>query len=104
MLPGRTRSINITGLAGFLLAKTAAACSRCKPKDWYDIVFVLLHNDVGGPSQAAQAVRFKFGSEITGAIRTAIDDLADNFATHRDQGPQAYGDILRGGRARRTAL
>jgi hypothetical protein len=43
MLHGRiggvdhTAEINVTGLAGFLLAKAAAARSRRKPKDWYDI-------------------------------------------------------------------
>jgi len=40
--------VNLTGLAGFLLAKIAAARSRRKPKDWYDIGFVLLRSDVGG--------------------------------------------------------
>jgi len=44
----RRVEINVTGLAGFLLAKTAAAYSRRKPKDWYEIAFVLLHNDAGG--------------------------------------------------------
>ncbi|MEX0658997.1 MAG: hypothetical protein WD080_07680, partial [Egibacteraceae bacterium] len=37
-----TPEINVTGLAGFLLAKAAAARSRRKPKDWYDIAYVLL--------------------------------------------------------------
>ncbi|MGI8873550.1 MAG: hypothetical protein ACR2KP_04345, partial [Egibacteraceae bacterium] len=45
-----TAEINVTGLAGFLLAKAAAARSRRKAKDWYDIAFVLLHNDRGGPT------------------------------------------------------
>ena len=40
--------VNVAGLAGFLLAKTAAAYSRRAPKDWYDMAFVLLHNDAGG--------------------------------------------------------
>ena len=35
--------VNVTGLAGFLLAKTAAAYGRHKAKDYYDIAFVLLH-------------------------------------------------------------
>jgi hypothetical protein len=43
-----TVEVNVTGLAGFLLAKCAAALARRKTKDWYDIAFVLLHNDVGG--------------------------------------------------------
>lgn len=37
-----TAEVNVTGLAGFLLAKTAAAYGRHKPKDYYDIAFVLL--------------------------------------------------------------
>ncbi|MEI2638993.1 MAG: hypothetical protein V9F03_08385 [Microthrixaceae bacterium] len=48
----RVVEVNVAGLAGFLLAKTAAAYSRRKPKDWYDIAFVLLHNDQGGVNEA----------------------------------------------------
>jgi hypothetical protein len=40
---GRQAEINVTGLAGFLLAKMAAAHGRLKAKDWYDIAFVLLN-------------------------------------------------------------
>src|SRR5690606_32887752 len=57
----RSAEINLTGLAGFLLAKSAAAYSRRKPKDWYDIAYVLLHNDAGGVATAASAVRSRFG-------------------------------------------
>ena len=32
-----TAEVNVSGLAGFLLAKTSAAFSRRKTKDWYDI-------------------------------------------------------------------
>ncbi|MHB1710614.1 MAG: hypothetical protein ACYCV7_04320 [Acidimicrobiales bacterium] len=48
--------VNVTGLAGFLLAKVAAAYGRRKEKDWYDIAFVLLHNDFGGPEGLPQGV------------------------------------------------
>lgn len=82
--------VNITGLAGFLLAKTAAAHSRRKAKDWYDLAFVLLHNDVGGPAVAAASVRERFGEEFGGSIRTALDDLVANFESPSAQGPQAY--------------
>ncbi|MPZ54311.1 MAG: hypothetical protein GEU79_16545, partial [Acidimicrobiia bacterium] len=75
-----TVEVNMSGLAGFLLAKIAAAYSRRKPKDWYDISFVLLHNDAGGPEQAAAVVMDRFGGEINGSIRTAIEDLNANFA------------------------
>jgi len=59
---GVTRNVRVamSGLAGFLLAKLAAAAGRRKPKDWYDIAFVLLHNDAGGVAMAAQLVNEKF--------------------------------------------
>jgi len=89
-----TVEVNVAGLAGFLLAKTAAASTRRKPKDWYDIAFVLLNNDAGGPDQAAATVLDRFGGELTGSIRTALHDLHANFATPTAQGPVAYADQL----------
>ena len=86
----RTVEMNTTGLAGFLMAKTAAARSRRKRKDWYDIAFVLLHNEAGGPEEAAEAVRVQFGSELVGATRNALNDLAANFSDAASQGSQAY--------------
>ncbi len=81
--------VKVTGLAGFLLAKTAAAFSRRKAKDWYDLVFVILHNEAGGPAAAAHAVRKRFDRELTG-VRTALDDLGANFASSDAQGSRAY--------------
>jgi hypothetical protein len=82
--------VNVAGIAGFLLAKAAAAYSKRKPKDWYDIAFVLLHNDEGGPEAAAAQVIDRFGGALRGSIRTALDDLLANFRTTTAQGPQAY--------------
>jgi hypothetical protein len=86
----RRIEINVTGLAGFLLAKTAAARDRQKPKDWYDIAFVLLHNDAGGPEEAAQVVLGRFGDDIQGGTRTALLELGANFTDRASQGPRAY--------------
>lgn len=82
--------VNITGIAGFLLAKTAAAFSRRKPKDWYDIAYVLQHNDEGGPLAAAASVSQKFGADLAGPISTALVDLVANFQEPNCQGPDAY--------------
>ena len=68
----------MTGLAGFLLAKTAAAHLRRGPNDWYDIAYVLLHNDADGVDTAA--VLAKFGGELA-SIRTALDDLRTTSPT-----------------------
>lgn len=84
-----TVEVNVTGLAGFLLAKTAAAHSRGKPKDWYDIAFVLLHNDEGGPAAAIAAVHGAFGSLEAGML-TSLRELRANFAAPDAQGTQAY--------------
>jgi len=81
--------VHVAGLAGFLLAKCAAAYSRRTQKDWYDLAFVLLHNDAGGPEAAARAVLDRFGGQL-GSIRTALADLAANFANPEAQGPRAY--------------
>jgi hypothetical protein len=88
----RTVEVNVAGLAGFLLAKAAAARGRRKPKDWYDIAFVLLHNDRGGPAQAADAVRESFAADLVGAVRTSLDDLLANFENEKVQGPTAYAE------------
>lgn len=88
-----TVDVRTTGLAGFLLAKAAAAHSRQKPKDWYDIAFILLENDLGGPTEAAAAVRRQFGSELK-TWGTSINNLRANFADISAQGAAAYAEQM----------
>jgi hypothetical protein len=83
----RQVTLNVTGLAGFLMAKAAAARSRRKPKDWYDIAFVLLHNDLGDAATAARRVQQVFGSHM-GSLNNILADLRANF-----DGPQAQGTL-----------
>ncbi|MCW2614676.1 MAG: hypothetical protein JWN08_1670 [Frankiales bacterium] len=84
----RTVTIRVTGLAGFLLAKVGAAKSRSKPRDWYDIAYVLLHNDER--LDGAEAVRIAFGP--VPQVRTALLDLRANFDDETCQGTRAYVD------------
>jgi hypothetical protein len=65
---GGVRRVQFAGLGGFVLAKSAAAARRDKDKDFYDIVFVLLHN-AGGPVAAADAV-------LAAPCRAHVDDYA----------------------------
>ena len=81
--------VNVTGIAGFLLAKLFAAHARRAPKDWYDIAVVLLHNEEGGPVAAGARVG-ALGGRPTGAAHSALLDLGGNFATPATQGPVAY--------------
>lgn len=83
----------VTGLAGFLLAKTAAAYSRRKPKDWYDIAYVLLNSDYGDPPAAAERVWEVFSASIV-AAGSALRDLYANFAEPAAQGTSAYVDQI----------
>jgi hypothetical protein len=85
----REAEIYVTGLAGFLLAKTAAAYSRRKEKDWYDIAYVLLNNDYGDPVAAARRAWHVFGTSIASA-ESALRDLEANFADSTTQGTSAY--------------
>jgi hypothetical protein len=80
--------INVTGLGGFLMAKAAAANGRNKPKDWYDLAYVLLHND-DGPTAGADAVTEAFGSVAVDA-RTWLVELHANFGDSDSQGTRAY--------------
>jgi hypothetical protein len=77
-----TAEVNVTGLAGFLLAKTAAANGRHKAKDYYDIAFVLLHHneifDESRPLDPADVVLQRLGVPVE--LRTAVEDLAANFS------------------------
>lgn len=91
-----TAEVNVTGLAGFLLAKTAAAYGRHKAKDYYDIAFVLLHHnevfDDSGPLDPGDVVLQRLGAPVE--LRAAVEDLAANFADDRAQGVQAYVEQL----------
>lgn len=89
----RQAEVNVAGLAGFLLAKTAPAYGGRKPKDWYDIAFVLLHNDHGDAHAAAARVRHVFGTKITSAA-SQLTDLKANFAGSGTQGTLAYVDQI----------
>lgn len=85
-----TFEIRIAGIAGYLLAKIHAAYGRQARKDWYDIAYVVLHNDLGGPLDAADRVLQAFESDLIGQTRTALDELASNFADPSAQGSDAY--------------
>ncbi len=82
-------TVNVTGVAGFVLAKVAAAYGRRKEKDWYDLAFVLLHNDAGGPQEAARRVNTVFGS-VDAGVRSMLVDLKGNFTGPDSQGVNAY--------------
>ena len=84
--------LRVATLPAYLLAKAHAARGRGLEKDWYDIAYVLLHNDDGGPAAAAARVRDRFGNMLVGATETAISELAANFSDADAQGSGVRDD------------
>jgi hypothetical protein len=82
--------VRVTTLPAYLLAKTHAAYGRGFERDWYDIAYVVLHNDYGGPDAAAASVREVFGADLIGQTATALTELAANFFDANAQGSLAY--------------
>jgi hypothetical protein len=89
-----TVRLRVATLPAYLLAKTHAAQGRNLPKDWYDIAFVLLHNDGGGPFEAARLTVDRFGKDLVAATETAIGELSANFVDAAAQGSVAYATTM----------
>lgn len=92
----RSIDLRVATLPAYLLAKVHAARGRGLEKDWYDVAYVLLHNDDGGPDAAAQRVRDRFEAALVGPTETALVELAANFANVQAQGSIAYAATMLG--------
>lgn len=86
---GRTTwRFRVTGLTGFLVAKTGALIGRDKPKDAYDIVW-LLENWQGGPAGAAETAK---SSGLLGQIDVSesMGRLRTEFSAPDRLGPSSF--------------
>jgi hypothetical protein len=86
---GRTTfEFRVTGVLGFLVAKIGALVGRDKPKDAYDIVW-LIENFEDGPAGAAAAIARSsaFGRPEVGA---ALERLFGEFSETDGLGPSSY--------------
>jgi hypothetical protein len=86
---GKTRfAFRVTGALGFLVAKTGALMGRDKPKDAYDIVWIVENWD-GGPAGVAEAIK---GSDAIGLVdvRETLDRLFEEFGDVDRLGPRSY--------------
>jgi len=88
--------LRVATLPAYLLAKVHAAYGRGLEKDWYDLAYVLLHNDGGGPAPAARRVTERFGDDLAGSTATALGELSANFADASAQGSVAYTSTMYG--------
>ncbi|MPZ74514.1 MAG: hypothetical protein GEU74_15040 [Nitriliruptorales bacterium] len=88
--------LRVATLPAYLLAKVHAARGRGLEKDWYDVAYVLLHNDDGGPVAAARRVLDRFEAALIGPTQTALRELAANFTNVEAQGSVAYAATMLG--------
>ncbi|MDR2986152.1 MAG: nucleotidyl transferase AbiEii/AbiGii toxin family protein, partial [Nocardiopsaceae bacterium] len=86
--------VRVATLPAYLLAKTHAAYGRRLAKDFYDIAYVVLHNDAGGAAAAAERVRQVFPRDLLGQTATALKELAANFSDESAQGSLAYATTM----------
>lgn len=74
------------------MTKIHVAKERGFEKDYYDLVYTLLFNKLGGPSQVGEALRQgKFESGIN--LKSSVwKEVAARFQTVTDQGPKGYAE------------
>ena len=56
----------------------------------YDLAYVLLHNDAGGPTAAAAVINASTLREALPGMATTFAELSERFRDDRAQGPRAY--------------
>jgi hypothetical protein len=83
-----SQTFRVSGIVGFLVAKIAALTQRIKPKDAYDIVW-LLESWPDGPSGAAAAVAANQAADRVD-VKAAFGRLAIEFSDMTRIGPQSY--------------
>ncbi len=87
-------TLRVTGSVAFIVAKVRALFERDKPKDAYDIVW-MIESWPGGPAEAAQA--FAAREAYTAAeVGAALADLRTAFSTRDSIGPRSYARFLAG--------
>lgn len=89
-LPDGDVRVRFAGLGGYLLAKSVSARVRGADKDYYDLAYVLLHNDAGGPRQAAAVINEGVLADSLPAMRSTFAELRERFRDDRAPGAQAY--------------
>jgi hypothetical protein len=78
------------GLAGYLLSKCAAIRNRAEAKDFYDFVYVLMHNDEGGPQEAAARVNQEPFAVARRELRSTFIEVRARYGRTADAGPAGY--------------
>lgn len=87
-----TERVRFAALEGYLMSKIHVAWRRGLDKDYYDLVYTLLFNRLGGPVEAGEAL-------ANGRFRDRINlssgpwpEIRARFTSASDTGPGSYAD------------
>ncbi len=83
-------AVRFARLGGYLLSKCVSARTRGEEKDYYDLVYVLLHNRAGGPAQAAETIAGCDLRDAVPALRSTLLEIRERFRTPNAIGPSSY--------------
>lgn len=85
-----TVEARFAGLEGYLLSKCVALRARAATKDYYDFVYVLLHNRAGGPEQAARRLLEGKLVDALRSLQTTLMEVRERYVNTGDSGPTGY--------------
>ncbi|MGH2880219.1 MAG: hypothetical protein ACRDK4_11515 [Solirubrobacteraceae bacterium] len=91
---GRPVTVNahFAGIEGYLLSKCVALRARAATKDYYDLVYVLMHNSAGGPEQAANRLREGGLADALPSLQTTFVEVRARYMRTIDSGPVGYAE------------
>ena len=84
---GVTVRVRFAALEGYLLSKCVAVRTRAATKDYYDFVYVLQHNQAGGPEQAAHRLLNGEFADALPPLRTTFLEVRERYVKTTDTGP-----------------
>ena len=87
-----TVQARFAGLEGYLLSKCVALRARAATKDYYDFVYVLLHNRAGGPEQAARRLANGKLANALPSLRSTFLEVRERYLRTTDGGPIGYAE------------
>lgn len=83
------------GLEGYLLSKCFAARHRGLAKDYYDLAYVLIHNQLGGPREAAGLLREgKFKDQLP-ELNSLFEEIDARFSSSSTYAAESYASQMR---------
>lgn len=91
---GQVVEVRFAALFGYLLSKACAVRHRGHEKDYYDFVYVLLYNRLGGPKELGEALQNgRFGDRLLkGNLTSVWNELSERFGAPDRVGPQGYAN------------